>query len=309
MTIVTKSITEKKVDKQQQPLVQDEAALPVKTPGEAEEATHVYLTFPSRHSRRVSTATTVCVFLTSLLILTVGIVVGVYLYKQYAHAKQMDKYHTWCSVPYIDDTEYRSSSSRLFANQASASQTAGNSQEDDSYEEESNESQQPVSTYFKEEFEIDMEYETYEQIDVPDFRGGRRGRFIHDFSANKTGIIDLDGQRCFVMPLNRSQVLPPHSLFDLVVKMKAGYYEVDTEVVRETMRVVRPPITDYRRVGYYIARECAELPTYMLKRSTSPVFKRSANTKNYQFTEFAGHKVIQFQIISEEEESNVALEK
>lgn len=44
-----------------------------------------------------------------------------------------------------------------------------------------------MGTFFKEEFDIDMEEENYEKIDVPDFRGGRRGRFIHDFNANKTG--------------------------------------------------------------------------------------------------------------------------
>ena len=39
---------------------------------------------------------------------------------------------------------------------------------------------------------------------------------------NKTGIIDLDGHRCFVMPLNRQRVLPPRSLFDLIRKMWDG---------------------------------------------------------------------------------------
>lgn len=45
-----------------------------------------------------------------------------------------------------------------------------------------------------------------------------------------------------------------------------GYYEVDTDVVRETMRVVTPPITDYKNVGYYISRECSGVPTYMLEK-------------------------------------------
>lgn len=45
-----------------------------------------------------------------------------------------------------------------------------------------------------------------------------------------------------------------------------GYYEVDTAIVRETMKVVTPPITDLSVVGTYIARECQDLPTYMLKK-------------------------------------------
>jgi len=39
-----------------------------------------------------------------------------------------------------------------------------------------------IDNFFKERFEIDLENEHYEKIDVPDFRGGRQGRFIHDFN-------------------------------------------------------------------------------------------------------------------------------
>lgn len=49
----------------------------------------------------------------------------------------------------------------------------------------------------------------------------------------------------------------------------SGYYEVDTEIVRETMKVVTPPITDLSVVGTYIARECQDLPTYMLTKVNS----------------------------------------
>jgi len=48
-----------------------------------------------------------------------------------------------------------------------------------------------------------------------------------------------------------------------------GYYEVDTAIVRETMKVIVPPITDMSIVGKYIARECQDLPTYMLKKVNS----------------------------------------
>lgn len=41
----------------------------------------------------------------------------------------------------------------------------------------------PYNTFFDEEFDIDIEYEEYERIEVPDFSHGRRGRFIHDFSV------------------------------------------------------------------------------------------------------------------------------
>lgn len=126
-----------------------------------------------------------------------------------------------------------------------------------------------MNNVFQERFEIDLNSEEYEKIDVPDFRDGRSGRFIHDFNFNKTCIIDLSGNRCFVMPLNRENVLPPRSLFDLIQKMWEGYYKVDTKVVRESMKVVIPPISDREEVGSYIGRECADKPIYKLEKDES----------------------------------------
>lgn len=50
--------------------------------------------------------------------------------------------------------------------------------------------------------------------------------------------------------------------------MFAGYYEVDTGIVRKTMKVVTPPISDMSVVGKYITRECLGLPIYMLSKIT-----------------------------------------
>lgn len=36
--------------------------------------------------------------------------------------------------------------------------------------------------YLEEEFDIDLEFEAYEKIEVPDFSDGRKGRFVHDFA-------------------------------------------------------------------------------------------------------------------------------
>lgn len=68
------------------------------------------------------------------------------------------------------------------------------------------------------------------------------------------------------MPLNRDNVLPPKSLFDLIQKIWDGYYKVNTEVVRETMRVVTPPLEDTSEAGSYIAKECSGVPIYRLEK-------------------------------------------
>merc|ERR1712212_238844 len=161
----------------------------------------------------------------------------------------------------------------------------------------------PEVNLFKEEFELDLDEESYEQIHVPDFGFGRQGRFIHDFKANMTGIIDLTSRRCFVMPLDRSHVLPPRTVFDLVKKMWMGYYNIDTDVVRETMRVVYPPVQDYDSLGLYIAKHCAAYPTYLLERVYSPELrKRSVDSQNHEeieLVEFAGKGIVHFMILDE----------
>lgn len=100
------------------------------------------------------------------------------------------------------------------------------------------------------------------------------------------------------MPLNRERVLPPLTMHDLLKKLMGNYYRVDTEVVRETMRVVIPPITDFQSIGEYIERECRSLTTYLLERDdTNHVSKRSiSENKEVIFSEFAGNKISELSI-------------
>ncbi|XP_069698528.1 integral membrane protein 2C isoform X2 [Periplaneta americana] len=294
MTIITKPISDKKSDKLDEPLVENEQVedLPPKVDLEASaQAEPQYFILKAR-ARRVSTATTVCLFLTALLVMSIGIIGGVYLYRQFARS-QMHRFRGWCNIPYegtkatmyLDDQNHPNQHhASPFADHDLFKSLTKSSQDDDK-----------TGGFFQEEFEIDLENENYEKINVPDFRDGRRGRFIHDFNSNKTGIIDLDGHRCFVMPLNRQRVLPPRSLFDLIRKMWDGYYEVDTDVVRETMRVVTPAITDYKNVGYYISRECSGVPTYMLEKVVTTVYKRSADER-VVYAMFAGSHIMEFDI-------------
>ncbi|KAK2580243.1 hypothetical protein KPH14_012497 [Odynerus spinipes] len=265
MTIITKAISEKKAsEKMEQPLfVEETAAESSQTDPEA----------PG----------------------------GLYIYIQYARA-QIHRFRTgWYSIPYDSPNKapYNADcmdQGLLADSDLFKSLTRATEQEAMDLERKVDNS---IKNFLKERFEIDLENEHYEKIDVPDFRGGRQGRFIHDFNINKTGIIDIDGRSCFVMPLNRQRVLPPHNLYDLLRKMFNGYYEVDTEIVRETMEVVTPPITDLSSVGTYIARECQDLPTYMLKKVNPTVVKRS--TSSGVFVQFAGKNIIEFDILNLDE--------
>lgn len=37
--------------------------------------------------------------------------------------------------------------------------------------------------YFREDFELDLDDEKYSKVEVPDFKNGRMGRFIHEFES------------------------------------------------------------------------------------------------------------------------------
>lgn len=175
----------------------------------------------------------------------------------------MQVHHLWCRIP------YKNKENTIYTpHLADANSQAMIGMVDQILKKEI-ERVEEEDAYWMEQIELD-ENDNYEKIDVPDFKDGRRGRFIHDFNSNVTGIIDIEERRCFVMPLNRRAVLPPRSLFDLIHKIWDGYYKVNTEIVKETMRVVTPPIKDMGSVGSYIARECKSLPVYRLEKYTSP---------------------------------------
>lgn len=303
MTFITKAITEKKADKKEQSLfVQKNPAENGKRDAEAQclksdVGGHYFVS--KRSIYRIHVTATFLLFLVALMILIIGIIGGLYIYRQYART-QMHKFKTgWYSIPYDKSNKppYAKDAVHqgLIADSDLILKSLTRATEREAMDIEKN-VDSDIRSFFKERFEIDLENEHYEKIDVPDFRGGRQGRFIHDFSINKTGIIDIDGESCFVMPLNRQTVLPPRNMYDLLRKMYNGYYEVNTQIVRETMKVITPPITDLSVVGTYIARECQDFPTYMLTKVTSNVVKRSISSG--VFGQFAGKNIIEFDILN-----------
>jgi integral membrane protein 2B len=64
-----------------------------------------------------------------------------------------------------------------------------------------------------------LEDEKYEKIKVNELRDGRRGSLINDLYYNKNGIIDMDGNRCFVMNINSKNVINKRYLFEIIRKM------------------------------------------------------------------------------------------
>lgn len=137
-----------------------------------------------RSIQRIHVTATFLLFLVALMILIIGVIGGLYIYKQYART-QMHRFRTgWYSIPY--DSSNKASYGRdgvhqglLADSDLFKSLTKATDQEALDIAEHID---RDMRNFFTERFEIDLEHDDYEKIDVPDFRGGRQGRFIHDFN-------------------------------------------------------------------------------------------------------------------------------
>lgn len=261
-----------------------------------------------RRARRFSSATTYILFLIALLVTSLGIIAGVFYYRQYAHSRNHLRFHGFCQIPYdssnMNDNQmyYMNSMLRDDTDELNSQiQRLLNPYQNDLTEIENRmeETEKEVSDqFFKEEFELGLsDEENYSKINVPVFRGQRQGRFLHDFKYNQSGIIDKDNGRCFLMPLDRDTVLPPKSLRDLIEKMWNGYYNINTSTVRKNMRVITPELKDLSDISPRITNECEEMKIYRLEKLVSGVFKRSADLHQHaKYAEFGGNHITEIDI-------------
>lgn len=116
---------------------------------------------------------------------------------------------------------------------------------------------------FEYTFEMDMEHETYELIQMPEIS---TGLYLHDFIFNRTAIIEKN--RCFVMLLDRNEIAPPRSLYDLIERTEKDGFELDLDEVEKEMMVIEPALTNeevYKQNGVIISNACSGKTTYSLE--------------------------------------------
>ncbi len=89
------------------------------------------------------------------------------------------------------------------------------------------------------DYELDLDYEEFEEFQLPQIS---HGRYLHDFKANQTAIIDPEGGRCFVTPLDQEEVPRPRSFYEIIRNLRDGVYGLDVAEVRMDTRVVLPPV-------------------------------------------------------------------
>jgi len=196
------------------------------------------------HVKRRSNCTSLCILLMALLVLTIGVLGGLYLYKRLAQKTLRG----FCKVRYYEFEDDISRTAQL-QHKVYRPRKYGE---------------------FKEFFEIDNFYGQYERIDVPQFDDIRRAVVLHDFEKNWTAVADRDHFRCFIMELNRTTIKPPHDFWDMMEKLSNGYYLPDVELVRESYQAILPPIDltlHMNKFGHHIGRECQVFNTFMLRKT------------------------------------------
>ncbi|EDW03456.1 GH11245 [Drosophila grimshawi] len=244
-------------------------------------------------------------FLIAVIVMLMGVLGGWTLYRLYAPNHASMRYHALCDIPYAEDSMelprfYQRNEDAFTLNwkslmpQLSASSVGGSSSSGAF-----NVDELVNDNFFREEIELDSsDDDGFAKIDVPDFKDGRQGRFMHDFKENQSAIIDTTTNRCFIMPLDRDTTLPPSSIVDLMKKMGSGYYNIDTEHVRRIMRVITPRITDLSLTSERIANECYDMKVYMMEKFVSGVAKRSADPlpDAGKYAAFMGKGVIEYDL-------------
>uniref|UniRef100_A0A8D8RPT9 Integral membrane protein 2 n=1 Tax=Cacopsylla melanoneura TaxID=428564 RepID=A0A8D8RPT9_9HEMI len=323
MTVI-KAFSNDKVDKKptdNQPLVVNDGIPDVEAGAEEEPQADPRLLMMRVRAKRASTITTLVLIVASALVFTIALCGAFYIYKQFLHVKHL-RYRTTCYVPYYEDgddlvTHNGYQERWMMSAEKSGEKFIEASQEEDveamSMMKQAKDMARavmdqfrsapliPLGKSFREEFESDSNG-VFEKMSVPEFERGRNSKFIHDFSVNMTGIIDIAGERCFVMPLDRTVVLPPQSLKDLIEKMAHGYYTINPSQLSETYRALEIPV-DADTLGPHITQACDSYPIYKLEKLVSGVAKKRRSvdvqeTVNKAFTVLDGMQPRSIEIVN-----------
>ncbi|XP_016322082.1 integral membrane protein 2Bb isoform X2 [Sinocyclocheilus anshuiensis] len=139
--------------------------------------------------------------------------------------------------------------------------------------------------YFEEDYEFDEEVEVeaplrlieenvsfFEddeveliKVAVPEFADGDPAGILHDFTMKLTAYLDLNLDKCYIINLNTSIVMPPRDFQEFLVNIKAGMYLPQTYLVREEMMITER-LDSTSDLGYYINKLCKDKDTYRLQR-------------------------------------------
>lgn len=103
------------------------------------------------------------------------------------------------------------------------------------------------------------------RVPVPEFRESDPADIVHDFSKMLTAYLDLDLNKCYIITLNTSIVMPPKSFQEFLVNINAGTYLPQSYMVHEEM-LVTEKLESTSELGPYINNLCSGKDMYRLQR-------------------------------------------
>jgi len=294
MTVLTKPLSglqPKKPEKSVEKLI-EETGIPVYAE-DSDETDSV--TYPYHRVTRVGRLTNCCLLVSLLALLILGIGAGVHSYKIYL---LRNTYAGVCHLPlrnfFNENTAFGESMKKRLMSEAPYHFLLDNMAPFQARQEQSRGLDEVRATF---DFDIDVEEENYEVLEMPELF---IGRYMHDFSENKTVIIDSLQNRCYVMRLDRARIAPPKNIFDIITKIRMGYYSLDFKQIKKNYRIVGEALSSLDGYGDLVSRACSHKTTYRLEELVGDVIvKREATETLEKFGEFTGDAIIQYHIVND----------
>lgn len=156
----------------------------------------------------------------------------------------------------------------------------------------------PAGLRFIKESVFVLEDEQVEEIHVPvpEFGESDPADIVHDFNKRLTAYLDLNLDKCYVIPLNTSVVMPPRDLVDLLINIKAGTYLPQTYLVHEQM-IVTEKLDDMDELGFFISKLCRGKDIYRLQRRDSILGMQKREAPNcHKIRHFVNKFVVETEI-------------
>jgi len=297
MTIVTKPLTavkEKKEKEALESLVTVDPNDKNNNPEDSKDEPDLNLAYVSRS--RSHQRSPVCLTLCLLILALIGLMSGAYIYKS------MHSRRNWCGTYRIPLP-----TKKIMENSLIGGNFQKSLDEDDYIIPEENFFalfNHDVPYLGPQEFrdfefdvELDLDNDNVETLELPEVFSGR---YLHDFMVNLTVIIDVLGERCFIMKLDRNVIPKPRNILDYLNKERQGAYDLDYEVIKQSFVINGEPLKMFDpSYGRFIPDACYKKDTYELAEYTETIIeKREIGSSRGLYGEFVGSKLIKYNIVN-----------
>ncbi|KAG7277694.1 hypothetical protein CRUP_024514 [Coryphaenoides rupestris] len=133
-------------------------------------------------------------------------------------------------------------------------------------------------------------------VPVPEFQDTDPAEIIHDFQRRLTAYLDLNLNKCYVIPLNTSVVMPPKDLLELLENIKMGSYLPQSYLLHEEM-VVTERLHHVDQLGFFIFNLCRGKDTFKLQRRDRILGMQKREALNcFKIRHFESHHVMETSI-------------